>query len=84
LSIDVGNSFNCEHPDKFKDQRVVNSSINVGNSFNSEQPDKSNDLSRSLATISAAGVDKSHATLSLLLMSNSSSFAAMSTTLEAF
>jgi len=37
-----------------------------------------------LATISVAGVDKSNATLSLLLMGDSFSFAAMSTTLEAF
>jgi hypothetical protein len=45
LPIDVGNSFNCEHSDKFNDWRVVNLSINVGNSFNCEQFDKSNSSS---------------------------------------
>jgi len=44
--------------------------MDVDSSFNCEHP--------------AVGIDKSFATLSLLLMSNSSSFAAMSTTLEAF
>jgi hypothetical protein len=43
LSIDVGNSFNCKHPNKFNDWRVVNLSIDVGNSFNFEHPDKFKD-----------------------------------------
>jgi hypothetical protein len=43
LSIDVGNSFNYEHFDKFKYRRQVNLSIDVGNSFNSEHLDKFND-----------------------------------------
>jgi len=43
LSINVGNSFNFEHPDKFDDRRPVNLSIDVGNSFNYGHPHKSND-----------------------------------------
>jgi hypothetical protein len=43
LSIDVGNSFNCEHPDKSNSLRPINLSIDVGNSFNCEHPDKFND-----------------------------------------
>jgi hypothetical protein len=42
LSIDVGNSFNYEHLDKFNDWRVVDLSIGVGNSFNSKDLKKSN------------------------------------------
>ncbi|CAN5954874.1 unnamed protein product [Sphagnum jensenii] len=45
LSIDVGNSVNFEHRDKFNFSRLFNLSINVdvGNSFNSEHFDKFND-----------------------------------------
>ncbi len=43
MSIDIGNSFNFEHPDKFNDSRAINLSIDVGNSFNCEHPDKFND-----------------------------------------
>jgi len=43
LSIDVGNSFNYEHLDKFNDSRAINLSIDVGNSFNFLHLDKFND-----------------------------------------
>jgi hypothetical protein len=42
LLIDVGNSFNFEHCDKFNFSRLVNLSIDVGNSFNFEHRDKFN------------------------------------------
>ncbi len=44
MSINVGNSFNCEHPNISKFSRPVNLSIDVGNSFNYEHHDKFNDL----------------------------------------
>jgi hypothetical protein len=43
LSIDVRNSFNFKHHDKFNFSRLVDLSIDVGNSFNYEHSDKFND-----------------------------------------
>ncbi len=43
LSINVCNSFNCQHLNKSNDRKAVNLSIDVINSFNSEHLDKFND-----------------------------------------